>query len=207
MTLPDNRLRLPVVAIDFDNEVGITGQDHDSWPAPGEQARYDWMRLWLISLLANQSSYDEPSQYRDGTIWFDLNTSELKVRKPIDTNTSGWVSLAETISVGDQYLSDFVTEIQDYISALAPEITWSGHCVTNDSTVIPVPSVVSSYIDVSKTRPMLYVNGILSDPRTVSWHTGPSVRIVGWSLSSGDTFTVIVANISGSRFHLPEVVV
>lgn len=208
MTLPDNRLRLPSTPIDFDTEVGITGQDHDNWPAPGEQARYDWMRLWLVALLANQSSFDEPTQYRDGSLWFDLNTNQLKVRVPSDGGSSSeWMDLSDVISVGGQSLTDYVSTVQGYIAGLAPEMTWSGHSTNSGVTVITVPAAIASLVDVNNTCPTVYVNGLLMDPRTTPWYTGPSVRLVGWSLTAGDTFTVIVRNISGSRFHIPEVAV
>jgi hypothetical protein len=208
MSLPDNRLRFPAPAIDFDGDVGATGQAHDDWPAPG-QARYDWMRMWLISLLASQSSYDEPTQYREGSLWFDLNTNRLMVRCPTSGASSTWVSLADVIEVGDDdlTLNDYVAAVQDSIATLAPEMTWSGHCNTAGATVIPVPATLVDLVDDGNTRATVYVNGLLLDPRTTPWYSGPAVRLVGTSLSVGDTFTVIIKNISGDRFHVPEVVV
>ena len=70
--LPDNRLRLPAPEIDFVNDVGITGQEHDTYPTADTQARYDWMRMYLQALLAHQSSHLQPINFRTGTTWFDL---------------------------------------------------------------------------------------------------------------------------------------
>ena len=94
--LPDNRIRYTAPEINFTTDVGITGQDHDSYPAPNQPFRYDWMRIALIGLLANQSSYIEPVEYRDGTLWFDLNDNSYKARY-----SDQWVNLSEVLSVGD----------------------------------------------------------------------------------------------------------
>ena len=94
MTTPDQRIRLPGAKINFSTDVGTTGQDHDTFPAPG-QARYDHMRMYLLGLLSNQASYSEPTQYREGSFWFDLNTLTFKIY----VNDS-WSSLSETILLG-----------------------------------------------------------------------------------------------------------
>jgi len=100
MTLPDNRIRYPAGLVDFAGEVGLTGQDHDSYPLQNTQARFDWMRLTLIGLLSNQSSVgDEPTQFRQGTTWFDLDggpDGAMKVR--IREGSDGtWTTLADVI--------------------------------------------------------------------------------------------------------------
>ena len=58
--------------IDFVADVGIASQDHDNYPPPQGQARFDHMRMAIIALLSQQASFSEPTQYRDGTPWFDL---------------------------------------------------------------------------------------------------------------------------------------
>jgi len=73
----DNRLRFQGPKFDFNSQVGLSGLDHDNYPAPG-LARYDQMRMYLIALLANQSSDSPPTEYRAGTIWFDLNEGYFK---------------------------------------------------------------------------------------------------------------------------------
>ncbi len=108
--LPDNRMRFPAPEINFVDDVGTTGQDHDNFPAPG-QARYDWMRLAIISLLSQQSSYREPTQKRIGTPWFDLNTEKLKM-----WNGISWANIADFIEVnGDMSLTEWITSINDGI--------------------------------------------------------------------------------------------
>src|SRR4051812_5941874 len=100
-TLPDNRIRFSPTKIDFTAEVGVTGQDHDSYPSAGSQARFDWMRMVIIGLLSNQSSFTEPSEKREGTLWFDLNNQELKI-----WDGSNWESIAKYIIVGDPATAD-----------------------------------------------------------------------------------------------------
>jgi hypothetical protein len=100
-TTPDYRIKFPAPTIDFTDDVGTTGQDHDNYPSPGTQARYDWMRLMLIGLLTHQASYEEPTQYRDGTVWYDLETLELKIWQSGDGGSSGaWTKLSDVIMVG-----------------------------------------------------------------------------------------------------------
>jgi len=98
MALPDNRIRIQSSLIDFDDDVGTTGQDHDSFPEPGP-ARYDTMRMFLIGLLAHQASYDEPTNFRKGTIWLDLNTFTLSIRSGDGAAGTEWSDLSDAIQV------------------------------------------------------------------------------------------------------------
>ena len=50
MSIPDNRLRFSSTKIDFANDVGIASQDHDNYPPPQGQARFDHMRMVVIAL-------------------------------------------------------------------------------------------------------------------------------------------------------------
>lgn len=104
----DNRIKFPATAIDF-SEVGVTGQDHDNYPAGSQQARYDWMRMVIIGLLSCQSSAIEPTQYRDGTWWFDLSTLSMKIRVGEAWEPAAKVlALAEGVSLYEFY--------QDYLA-------------------------------------------------------------------------------------------
>lgn len=98
MSTPDYRMRFPAGLIDFAADVGLTGQDHDNYPAPDQQARYDWMRLTLIALLTHQASASEPTQYREGSVWYDLNSNTFKVYMGI---TEGWQPLSKVINVAE----------------------------------------------------------------------------------------------------------
>lgn len=96
--IPDNRIRTPAPPIDFADDVGETGQEHDNYPEPG-QARYDWMRMFLIGLLANQASYSEPVNYRKGSLWFDLNDEVLKIRTGEGVAGTQWTDIPVVIEV------------------------------------------------------------------------------------------------------------
>ena len=108
MPAPDARIVLPPSPIDF-ADVGTTGQDHDTYPSSDTQARFDHMRMYLIGLLANQASIgaDEPTQFRNGTLWMDLTEGALKIRKDDEWVPAGdGILVADGITLGDFY-NDF----------------------------------------------------------------------------------------------------
>ena len=213
IVLPDNRLRFQAPLINFASEVGLCGQDHENFPAADVQPRWDWLLLWYISLLANQSSYDEPTQYRDGTLWFDLNTLTLKIWRSSLGNISGsWMTLAssielETVGGVPITLSNWYTSASNKLSGSAPEITFSGTSETMGVTEIPVPVSLQGEIDVAKTRPFLYKNGLLIDPRNCEYYTSATIRLNAVTLDAGDKFTVVIKNILPANFYLPDVLV
>jgi hypothetical protein len=114
--LPDNRVRFPAPPIDFTDDVGDTGQDHDEYPYPETQARYDWMRMFLIGLLANQASYDEPVNYRKGSFWLDLNTLMVKIRLGDGVAGTHWSDLAEVVQVSEGL------SLQDWFDAVVESL-------------------------------------------------------------------------------------
>jgi hypothetical protein len=210
MAIPDNRIRFPAPRIDFNTDVGLTGQDHDDYPQPSGQARYDHLRLFLIGLLSQQSSFDEPSQFREGTPWFDLNTSTLKIR-----SGNAWVPLAQTISLTEPdtegnvvSLADWYVAVQDLLAGLAPEIVFSGVCNADNITTVEVPETLRSNLAVN-SRVFMYINGLLVKPISTSLIGSPptTIRLSGLSLSNGDTFTVIIRRVPATTFYGPNVVV
>jgi hypothetical protein len=170
--------------------------------------------MTLISLLANQSSFDEPTQYRDGTFWFDLNTLELKVR-----SEAQWLSAANVIAVattdeeaGDSTiftLAEWYESVQDILASSAPEITFGG-ASSDDVVSIPIPTSLRGGL-YSDSRPFVYRNGLLLDPRLTVLEpsaTPTAVQLNGsLSLSDGDTFTVLIKRIPASNFYVPDVAV
>ncbi len=210
MPLPDNRIRFPSSRIDFTVDVGETGQDHDAYPAAGGQARYDFMRLFLIGLLSQQSSFDEPSQFREGTPWFDLNTSTTKIR-----SGNAWVPLAEAIALTEPdtdgnviSLANWYTAVQDLLTGLAPEIVFSGVCNADNITTIEVPETLQSNL-AADSRVFMYINGLLVKPTSTALIGSPptTIRLSGLSLSSGDTFTAIIRRVPAATFYGSSVVV
>jgi len=206
MTTPDQRIRLSGAKINFSDDVGTTGQDHDTFPAPG-QARYDYMRMYLLGLLSNQASYSEPTQYREGTPWFDLNTLTLKLYV-----NGSWSSLSETILLDQDgstvtSLADWYKSVVGAINSIKPDVTFSGK-TTVMATVIPIPSTLTV---TDLNRCFLWVNGKLVDPRKcqlVGGSTPTSVKIpTSLALAANDTFTVVLKHIASKDFYVTDVVI
>jgi hypothetical protein len=208
-TLPDNRIRLPAVKIDFSADVGVTGQLHDLYPSPSGQARYDHMRMFLIGLLAQQASYSEPTQYRDGTPWFDLNTLCLKIRR-----NGAWAPISDSVGLSEDSdgnvvtLSDWYTAAQEILVNQAPEVVFSGVCRTDSVAEITIPSSLQASLH-SDSRVFLFINGGLVDPRNCSLIGTPAttIRLSGVVLSDGDTFVVSIRRIGATTFLSTTVVV
>jgi hypothetical protein len=112
--MQDNRIRLSSAKIDFDSEFGNLGQDIDGYPPEGGQARFDHMRSVLLGLLAQQSSVNEPSQRRNGTPWFDLNTGSLKI-----WSDGEWRDYAEVIKIGSGSLKDWTDNVNSLLQGAA----------------------------------------------------------------------------------------
>ncbi len=208
--LPDNRIRLSPTKIDFDTEVGNYGQDIDNYPPEGGQARFDHMRSVVIGLLSQQSSYSEPSQKRDGTPWFDLNTMALKIWR-----NNEWQLYSEAIPLADDgegnvtTLADWFTSISGALSNIAQEITFSGISNTTGATLIPIPESLRTYL-FSDSRASVYINGLLVDPRNARLEPGSlptAVKLIDTSLQHGDVFSVYIRRIPSSTFYTPSVVV
>ncbi|MCK9557034.1 MAG: hypothetical protein M0R50_03205 [Candidatus Cloacimonetes bacterium] len=214
LLLPDNRLRFTAPLIDFANDVGLSGQDHEKFPAPDAQPRYDWLLMWYISLLANQSSYDEPTQYRDGTFWFDLNTLTIKLwRSSLESISGSWMSLASSISLEvvsgvPLMLDTWYASASAKLTGSAPVITFGGYVTLAEATEIPVPVTLQGEIDLNKTRPFVYINGILVDPRNCEYYTATTIKLLNdVVLVANDRFTVVIQNILPANFSIPDVVI
>jgi len=209
MTLPDNRIKFDSALIDFETTVGTTGQDHDTYPAPDTSPRYDWFRMVLIGLLSNQASYDIPTQYRDGTTYFDLNTLSFKIYAQ-----NAWRSLSEVIALSEGTdtestltLAEWYSAVQETLVTTAPESTFSGRCTADGATTINLPSTISERIDTVNNRAFIYKNGILIDPRKCSLTEANITLTGGITLSNGDTFTIVIKNIAQQLFSVPDVLV
>jgi hypothetical protein len=195
----DNRLTFPPTPVDFITTVGETGQDHDNYPSPGQQPRYDWFRLYLISLLSMQSSTERPTQYRTGTPWYNKTTHTIEIY-----NGSEWVSLADAINVAGITstndvitLTDLYTDLLEKLPRLLPYATFSGNCVKDNSIRIPVPSTTQTLIcDIfEQLRPIIYINGSLIDPRKVRFSSACPLYILlnaEVALMDGDKFTAFI---------------
>lgn len=207
--LPDNRMRFPAATIDFSDIVGLTGQAHDTYPSAGQQPRYDWMRMVVIALLANQSSFQEPTQYRDGSWWFDLNTLTMKIMI-----NNQWVPVANALQVDtDQYgnpitLAGVYATIKTMLGN-SPSISFGGKCFNQNVQLIPIPAQFLAALSTN-SRPFLWIDGLLIDPRLVQLSGGPvsTIALTGSAaLQPGNTFTVLIVNIENSLFGVQDVIV
>lgn len=210
----DNRLRLPPSKIDFNDDVGITGQDHDDYPSPS-QARYDWMRMYLIGLLANQSSHDRPSQFRTGTLWYDRNINAFRYYEDAGLGATPSL-LSKAIPLTDGADSDTVLTLDEWyaivqskITNIYPKATWSGSAAAA-TTSLTVPDSIFTEIQnyINYIRPVVYINGIMVDPRNSRWSSGLPVvveLIDGASISKHDRYTVITERFD--KFLNDEIVV
>ena len=209
MPLPDYRIRFPAPLIDFSTEVGLTGQAHDNYPAPGAQARYDHLRLYLIGLLTNQASFDQPSEYSEGTLWFDLSDNFYK-----SYNGNQWHDLASNIALRS---GSSVTSLKDWyeneasiiLNSLAPEVFFGGSCSTTGLYRIPIPNDLIQYIYVD-SRIFLTVNGMALDPRLVRFVQVGAQKYIDISpneFEAGDTFFALIRRIPSATYYEESVII
>lgn len=205
MPLPDNRLRFSSTKIDFANDVGVSSQDHDSYPPPQGQARFDHMRMVVIALLSQQSSYEAPTEYRDGTPWFDLNNLTLKIRKQ-----SEWVNYSEVIGLGEpdnennyKTLSQWYEEVKSSLSTVSQEAVFGGICTADGINIISIPQALLSFV-FADTRAFVYVNGLLIDPRHCTL-TNTTINITGILIDKNDEYTVILRRVPINSFYTESV--
>jgi len=207
--LPDGRIRFPALAVDFNNDVGLSGSNHDNYPPAGGQARYDHMRMVIIGLLSQQASYDEPTEYRDGTPWFDLNEGILKIRF-----NGTWTPFSQVISVAQdatgastKTLAQFYSELSAALVNLSPEIVYSGSASVDGVTSIPIPTSLRGNV-YDNSRPFVHINGLLVDPRNTTIAPGvtpTTIALSGVTMNAGDTFTVLIRRIPDSTFYTATV--
>lgn len=196
----DNRLKFDATLIDF-SEVGTTGQDHDNYPAPGQQPRYDWMRLYLIALLSNQSSEDEPTQFREGTLWYNLNSDQKRL---FIYDGAAFVNIADHIKLGDDLksLSEFFTETTEALASVQPTYVYGGYSAIDSPTRIPIPAAIQTPLAaiVSFVKAFVYLNGELIDPRLYSLSVACPCQIdldpaASSLISSGDKYVVVITRV------------
>lgn len=206
----DNRIRFPSTRVDFATDVGLSGQNHDNYPAPNSQLRFDWMRLFLIGLLSNQSSTLEPTEFRNGTLWFDSTDATLKIRIG-----DSWKNITSAIEVAKDSNNQPITMAGFYSSVasligLKPPGTFSGRCQSISANTIPIPSSLRACAGQG-SHPFIWIDGKLVDPRLASYSSGESPSSILLSgaatLSSGQNFTVVMLGMSSDYFGAETVTV
>lgn len=209
MAAPDYRIRFTPTLIDFNVDVGTESQDIDNFPAANQQARYDWMRIVCLGLLSQQASSSEPTQYRNGTPWFDLTDETLNIRRNGAWSTiSNAIKLSNTDDPSDPYtLQDWYDEINGEVQAVKSELFFHGTIVSSGVSLIPIPASLQSKIQL-ESRPFVYVDGVLLNPTLTSLQPGGTAVIIPLgSVSSGQTFAITIKSIPDNKFVVSPVVV
>jgi hypothetical protein len=176
--------------IDFDEDVhggSPDGQDINNYPEPG-QARYDWMRMVIIGLLANQSSFEEPLNFKIGTIWHSLNDNFFKY-----FDGTNFEEMAKAIRIGESTLEEWSEYVQQTAGKLTDHYSFGG---TSNSvnTEIDVPTEAKPAAEFDNNHPLLYINGLLIDPRNTSFNIDRTKILLsgGVQLNAGDDFIVTI---------------
>jgi hypothetical protein len=168
MSLQDNRLRFPPTEIDFANDVGLTGEAHDNYPAPGDEARYDFARMVVISLLSNQSSDPDkpPTQFREGTIWFNKTEYKRSNGTTFDDIAKAIYLRLSPIDPGIS-LYEWYNDAVSKLTRIQPRYTYSGKVQTYNIHQLPIPDAIRQALAgiSALMQPIVYVNGLLIDPR------------------------------------------
>lgn len=196
----DNRIDLSQMPVDFDKS-GTTGGLHDNYPAPNTSARYDLMRAVLIGLLSNQSSNEEtdgqPNEKRIGTLWYKKQSKLLNI-----FDGEEFVNLANHIGVlfnnEVKNLQEVIFNINASYKYVAPRLIWSGIFTIDSPSSIPIPQEYQGYSNIKDIGVLIYVDGLLIDPRSSVIISGnPSfIHLSNINIKSGSKFTVIMEHIS-----------
>lgn len=162
----DNRIRLDQTPVDFSvtESGGLSG-----YPSPNTQSRYDQMRSVLIGLISNQSGKEEPFEKRTGTLWYKKTDDGTKEFVKIQS-AGAWTSLADHIGVTvgseDISLTELLTTVLLQLQYVAPRVIWSGSFTyDNNNHQVPIPDAYQGYAAMANMKAMVWVDGLLVDPR------------------------------------------
>lgn len=210
MSIPDYRIRFDAPRIDFDSDVGNLGQDIDNYPAPNSQARFDHFRMVILGLLSNQASTNAPTQYREGSLWFDLKDETLKIRRG-----DGWVPIAESIVLDDSGTNDSPNTLAKWfesakgiIESIKNDVCYNGVIKSQGINSIPIPTQFRNQINIF-SRPFVYVNGLLLQPTStnINSYNNPTSINTSQNLEVNSRFTVLIKNIPNNNFLEDQIVV
>jgi len=199
----DNRILLQGPPISFPGKFGDTGQDHDNYPAPNTQARFDLMRSYLIGVLANQSSDETevPTEKRTGTLWFIKNLALMALSpdgQSFDKVLANYIGV-DTGEDDPESLQDVLVKVLADLNFVGPRIIWSGFFTTDEINQIVVPEKFNGYAAMSNMRALVYVDGILLDPRITEILVGnPTVIKIneGFDPQASQRYTVILEHVT-----------
>jgi len=129
----DNRIQLT-------NEPTTTttkGQLSDTYPNAEDPPRYDLMKSYLIGLLTHQSGTEQPTEYREGTLWYNLQQIKINL-------TDQWHPLTTILNLPT-------------ITQPPQKAHYSGK-TTQQTTTIPIPEKLQQTTGWKYT---IWVNGLL----------------------------------------------
>lgn len=207
MSIPDYRIRFPSAKIDFDEDVhggSPDGQDVNDYPEPG-QARYDWMRMVVIGLLANQSSEEEPLNYKIGSLWMNLNDNFFKYFDGED-----WAELANAVRIGETSLKEWSELVDETVGKITEAASFTGTAGSNHITEIDVPNSALASAAYPNNHPVLYKNDLLIDPRLTDFNLDRNKVLLldneagSVELNRNDRYTIIIQRLDTV---VPETVV
>lgn len=196
MSIPDYRIRFPSAKIDFNEDVfggSPDGQEINDYPQPGGQARFDWMRMVIIGLLANQSSIEEPLNYKIGTLWYNLNDEFFKY-----FNGEEFTELADAIRIGEINLSDWSSIVNETIGKVTEAASFTGTAAANNITEINVPTAALTSAAYTNNHPIMYKNDLLIDPRLTAFNLDRNKvllldnEIGSVNLRKNDRYTILI---------------
>jgi len=202
----DNRIRLDQTPVDF-TAADDVDQLHSDYPNPNTQARFDFMRSFLIGLLSHQSSSgeDEPFEKRIGTTWFNKTLGLMLLYDGEEFDSiSKYLSVESADDEGTVGMSSLQSIIDDIMSSLAftgPKVVWSGVFTADEVDSIPIPIEFQEYSATNGMQAFVYIEGLLVDPRKtiIDSQTPNQINLVGVNSEPNQTFTVKLEKITAIK--------
>lgn len=198
----DNRIRLDMTPIDF-SVTDDVDQLHSKYPGPNTQARYDFMRSYLIGLLSNQSSNEdeEPVEKRVGTFWFNKTIEMLLLysKEGSFEALSKFISVETSTEDEDGDITTEVITLQSLLDNIAstlsfagPKVGWSGVFTNDESQYIPIPAEYQGYAALSGMRAFVHINGLYIDPRKtiINENNFSQIQLIGVDVKAAQEFSV-----------------
>lgn len=193
----DNRIRLDQTPVDF-SVTDDVDQNHSSYPSGNTVPRFDLMRSYLIGLLSNQSSDNEPLEKRIGTFWFNKDKGNIFIY-----NGEEWDLLSKYISVESfGNLQSAIDNIMSFIAFVGPKVVWSGVFTSDEVNSIPVPEEFQEYTtSVVGMQPFVFVDGLLIDPRKtiINEQTPVQIDLIGVDVKPNQEFTVKLEKVTAVK--------
>lgn len=196
----DNRIRLDETPVDF-TVSDYVDQLHSKYPSPNTQARYDYMRTYLIGLLSNQSSDEEPFEKRIGTLWLNKKLMQLLLY-----DGEKFDAFAKFISVETEEnevisLQSLIDDIRGLLSFVGPAVVWSGIFTEDEVNEIPIPEEYRIYSEIVGMQAFVWINGLLIDPRstTIDPQNNTKIDLIGVNPEPRQRFTVKLEKITSIK--------